>query len=130
MAQDKHQRAKERWSDATDHMREQHSRMLDDMRFSNPADPQQWDPKARELRKGRPCLTFDRTNQFIAQVVHIQATQTASIRKVASAAPFQVRSASRRCESCVTENTKTRSKNNSTQPTLPLSLAPRLRRRE
>ena len=70
MAQDKHQRAKERWSDATDHMREQHARMLDDMRFSNPADPQQWDPKARELRKGRPCLTFDRTNQFIAQVVN------------------------------------------------------------
>lgn len=70
MAQDKHQRAKERWADATDHMREQHARMLDDLRFSNPADPQQWDPKARELRKGRPCLTFDRTNQFIAQVVN------------------------------------------------------------
>lgn len=70
MAQDKHQRAKERWADATDHMREQHARMLEDMRFSNPTEPRQWDDAALKLRKGRPCLTFDRTNQFIAQVVN------------------------------------------------------------
>jgi Phage P22-like portal protein len=70
MAQDKHQKAKERWSDASEHLREQHARMMDDMRFSNPAEPRQWDDQALKLRKGRPCLTFDRTNQFIAQVVN------------------------------------------------------------
>lgn len=67
---DLHKTAKERWTAATEHLREQHARMLDDMRFSNPAEPKQWDDKALKLRTGRPCLTFDRTNQFIAQVVN------------------------------------------------------------
>ena len=68
--QDALQQAKERWADATDHMREQHARMLEDLRFSNPSEPRQWDDDALKLRRGRPCLTFDRTNQFILQVVN------------------------------------------------------------
>ena len=68
--QDKHQRAKERYSDAQEAMREQHARMLEDMRFSNPSDPQQWPDDAKSARKNRPCLTFDRTNQFLQQVVN------------------------------------------------------------
>jgi hypothetical protein len=51
-------------------MHEQHRRMTEDLRFSNPADPKQWDETALQVRKGRPCLTFDRTNQFISQVVN------------------------------------------------------------
>jgi hypothetical protein len=70
MAQDLHQQAKERFDDAQEAVREQHMRMREDLRFSNPADPQQWDGEARLLRAGRPCLTFDRTNQFISQVVN------------------------------------------------------------
>jgi len=49
--------------------------------FSNPADPKQWDGDALQIRKGRPCLTFDRTNQFIAQVVN-QARQNKPSIKV------------------------------------------------
>jgi hypothetical protein len=70
MAQDIHRRALEQFDDAQEDVREQYDLMRADMRFSNPAAPNQWDAKALELRNGRPCLTFDRTNQFIAQVVN------------------------------------------------------------
>lgn len=70
MTQDTHQRALERYRDARDYMRENHERMREDLRFSNPAAPEQWDESAKEVRKGRPCLTFDRTGQFRSQVVN------------------------------------------------------------
>lgn len=70
MPQDKHQQIKERFSDALEFMRDQHARMKEDFKFSNPADPQQWDDADLRKRKGRPCFTFDRTNQFINQVVN------------------------------------------------------------
>lgn len=62
--------AKELWQEADDFYREEHRRMLEDLEFSNPADPKQWteaDRKAREENK-RPCLTLDQTNQVIDQV--------------------------------------------------------------
>jgi hypothetical protein len=68
--QDSLVRAKEKFKDAQEAVSENHARMREDLRFSNPADPQQWTDTAREYRKGRPCMTFDRTNQFIAQVVN------------------------------------------------------------
>ncbi len=68
--QDGFQRAKERIDDAKDHMRDQHQRIREDLRFSNPSDPQQWSETDSSLRKGRPTLTLDRTNQFISQVVN------------------------------------------------------------
>lgn len=61
-------RAKERIDEAKDYMREQHERIREDLRFSNPADPQQWADADATLRNGRPTLTLDRTNQFIRQV--------------------------------------------------------------
>lgn len=70
MAQDLHRRAMERYSDAKEAFREQHKRMQEDLRFSNPSDPQQWDQTAKDLRNGRLCLTLDRTNQYIVQVVN------------------------------------------------------------
>jgi hypothetical protein len=70
MAQDQHRRAIERYEDAKEAVREQHQRMQEDLRFSNPSDPQQWDDEALTLRKGRVCLTLDRTNQYIVQVVN------------------------------------------------------------
>jgi hypothetical protein len=70
LTQDLHQQAKEAYDDAKADMHDQHSRMSEDLSFSNPADPKQWDSQALDLRKGRPCLTFDRTNQFIMQVVN------------------------------------------------------------
>ena len=62
------ERAKERIDEAKEHMREQHERIREDLRFSNPADPQQWSDADATLRNGRPTLTLDRTNQFIRQV--------------------------------------------------------------
>lgn len=62
--------AKERWKEGKDAQSEQHARMREDLIFSNPSNPQQWDAEALKARKGRPCLTFDRTNQYISQIVN------------------------------------------------------------
>lgn len=70
MKQDLHQRAKEAYEDARDSMLEQHDRMREDLEFSNPAAPKQWSDVDVRDRKGRHTLTFDRTNQFISQVVN------------------------------------------------------------
>lgn len=53
----------------------QFEEMRSDLRFSNPACPEQWDENVRRARESsvdgaRPCLTFDQTNQYIAQVVN------------------------------------------------------------
>lgn len=68
--QDRLQQARERYQDALDAMSENHGRMREDLEFSNPSDPQQWPREAQEIRKGRPCYTFDRTNQFLSQIVN------------------------------------------------------------
>lgn len=65
-----HQRAKKRIDDAVERLSPQRMRMQDDLEFSNPADPQQWDRLAKAARQNRPCLVFDQTNQYIAQVVN------------------------------------------------------------
>jgi hypothetical protein len=70
MAQDTLQRSKERYQDALDEMSETHQRILEDLRFSNPAKPEQWPAEMLQARKARPAYTFDRTNQFIQQVVN------------------------------------------------------------
>jgi hypothetical protein len=62
--------AKECYADVKQTWRENHGRMLEDLRFSNPADPQQWPKEATDARKDRVCLTMDRTNQYIVQVVN------------------------------------------------------------
>ena len=49
MAQDKLQAYRERYQDYSDHFSEQRKRMLEDLRFSNPADPQQWDEDRKSV---------------------------------------------------------------------------------
>jgi hypothetical protein len=70
MTQDSHQRAKERYETAKEAMHDQHARMREDLRFSNPSDPQQWPDDVKVARKGRVCLTFDRTEQYRRQVIN------------------------------------------------------------
>lgn len=70
MKQDSLQRAKERYADALDEMRDTHARILEDLRFANPAKPEQWPADMLQARKNRPAYTFDRCNQFISQVVN------------------------------------------------------------
>lgn len=77
--------AKERFAACREFTREQRDDMLDDLRFSNPADPQQWPEEIKRLRSQavggpRPCLTFDQTNQYIAQVVNESRQNKPSIK--------------------------------------------------
>jgi hypothetical protein len=67
-ARDRYERAKEVWGPIYKQCRE-------DMRFSDPTDPQQWPDQAkreREQAEGgpRPCLTFDQTNQHVRQIIN------------------------------------------------------------
>lgn len=80
MAQDDFQQARERYKDAREAMRENRGRMEEDLEFSNPADPKQWEEKSLTDRKGRPTLTMDNTNQFIQQVVNDGRRNTPSIQ--------------------------------------------------
>lgn len=70
MAQDTLQQAKENYDDAKEAMREAHDRFREDLKFSNPANPEQWDKEALGFRKGRVTLTLDHTNKNIAQIVN------------------------------------------------------------
>jgi len=78
--QDTLQQAKEEYADAQEAIREQNARFREDLKFSNPADPEQWDTYAKTARKGRPMLTLDRTNQYIAQVVNDSRQNKPSIQ--------------------------------------------------
>lgn len=82
MPQDVFQEAKERYDDATEATRENYERMAEDLRFSNPAKPEQWHQKTVSDRTGRPTLTLDQTNQFIQQVVNDGRQNAPSINVV------------------------------------------------
>lgn len=82
MKQDRHQRAKERYDDAIEANSEQFDRMREDLRFSNETRPQQWSESAIGARQGRPCLTLNRTAQFIRQIVNDGRANTPSIQVV------------------------------------------------
>lgn len=77
--QDTLQRAKERYDDAREAWRENFERMRVDLRFSNPADPQQWHDDTITERKGRVTLTLDQTNQFHQQVINDARQNTPSL---------------------------------------------------
>lgn len=67
--------ARKLFDDAKAAMSEQHERMREDLLFSNPADPRQWPDDIQRIRQNasggpRPCMVFDQTNQYIAQVVN------------------------------------------------------------
>lgn len=70
MAQDGFQEAKELYTDCVDAWRDNFERMREDFKFSNPADPRQWDSETLKDRDGRVTLTLDQTNQYINQVVN------------------------------------------------------------
>lgn len=59
-----------RWKFASEMWEDQRERMLDDLRFCDPET--QWPEAVRRQREddGRPCLTIDRINPFVRQVVN------------------------------------------------------------
>ena len=67
----------------------------------------------REQHAGGPAVRSG-SSQLVIHAVSIQAHHTASISRAVCNAPSGVRCSNRPCESCVTANTNTRSKNSST----------------
>lgn len=75
------------YKDAIDATREQRLQIEEDLRFSDPSDPQQWDEtvkRSRELDPGgaRPCLVMDRTGQYIDNIAGMVSKSPPSIHTV------------------------------------------------
>jgi hypothetical protein len=67
------QQAQEMYQDALDATREQRTQIEEDLRFSDPSNPQQWDETIKRQRENdpggaRPCLVMDHTGQYVANV--------------------------------------------------------------
>jgi hypothetical protein len=65
--------AKELYEDAVNATHEQRRQVREDLEFSDPSDPQQWDEKVKRDREydpggARPCLVMDHTNQYVSNV--------------------------------------------------------------
>ena len=65
--------AQERYQDALDASRRQREQIEEDLAFSDPSDPQQWDPDERAQRTNdpggaRPCLVLDQLSQYVSNV--------------------------------------------------------------
>jgi hypothetical protein len=65
--------AQELYADALAATREQRRQIEEDLKFSDPSDPQQWEEKIRLSRENdpggaRPCLVMDHTGQYVANV--------------------------------------------------------------
>jgi hypothetical protein len=61
------------YADALDASRRQRRQIEEDLAFSDPSDPQQWDEQIKAQRESdpggaRPCLVFDQLGQYIANV--------------------------------------------------------------
>lgn len=67
------QQAQEMFEDAMAATRLQRTQIEEDLRFSDPSDPQQWDETVKRQREtdpggARPCLVMDHTGQYVANV--------------------------------------------------------------
>jgi hypothetical protein len=65
--------AQEMYQDALDATREQRMQIEEDLKFSDPSNPQQWDEAVKRQRENdpggaRPCLVMDHTGQYVANV--------------------------------------------------------------
>lgn len=65
--------AKDLYQDAIEATREQRQQIEEDLRFSDPSNPQQWEESVKRSREtdpggARPCLVMDHTGQYVANV--------------------------------------------------------------
>lgn len=65
--------AQELYNDSLNELREQRIQIEEDLAFSEPSDPQQWDAQIKQQREtdpggARPCLVFDQVGQYVANV--------------------------------------------------------------
>jgi hypothetical protein len=67
------QEAQRLYQDSLDATAQQRRQIAEDLEFSDPSDPQQWDKDLKRERENdpggvRPCLVFDQTGQYVANV--------------------------------------------------------------
>lgn len=67
------QEAQRLYQEALEASRDQRSQIDEDLRFSDPSDPQQWDEDVKRQREQdpggkRPCLVLDQTGQYVSNV--------------------------------------------------------------
>ena len=65
--------AQERYQDAISVQSDQRKQIAEDLEFSDPANPQQWDAEDKRLREtdpggARPCLVMDQCGQYVSNV--------------------------------------------------------------
>ena len=65
--------AQQLYQDAIDALQDQRRQIGEDLEFSDPSDPQQWDKDIRRQRENdpggaRPCLVFDQCGQYVSNV--------------------------------------------------------------
>jgi hypothetical protein len=70
---DDFQEAQELYEDAMNATREQRQQIEEDLRFSDPSNPQQWEEAVKRSREqdpggARPCLVMDHVGQYVANV--------------------------------------------------------------
>ena len=73
--------------EALDASREQRQQIVEDLEFSDPSNPQQWDPAVRLQRENdpggrRPCLVMDQTGQYVANIAGQVERNTPSIHAI------------------------------------------------
>jgi len=61
------------YAESMDALRDQRRQIEEDLEFSDPSDPQQWDADVKRQREGdpggkRPCLVMDQCGQYVANV--------------------------------------------------------------
>ena len=65
--------AQDLYRESIDAQRDQRQQITEDLAFSDPANPQQWDVDEKRRREGdpggaRPCLVFDQCGQYVSNV--------------------------------------------------------------
>lgn len=81
------QEAQRLYKDATDATSDQRRQVEEDLRFSDPSDPQQWDDAVKRQRENdpggsRPCLVMDHTGQYVDNVAGTVAKAPPSLHVV------------------------------------------------
>lgn len=73
MAESSVKEAQERYIDAISVCSDRRKQIAEDLAFSDPSNPQQWDEEDKRLREtdpggARPCLVMDQTGQYVSNV--------------------------------------------------------------
>lgn len=75
------------YRESLDALSEQRRQVMEDLQFSDPSDPLQWDPELKRRREGdpggkRPCLVHDQCGQYVANVAGQIESQPPSLHAI------------------------------------------------